>query len=828
MKNKKTIIYALSILSFIFLVGGVSYAYFVYDQGVVNVTLETGQMSVKVTNKNNLSLSNNVPISNTEGKALSNYIDFTVTGVTDTEAIYYEVDIVPKEGNTLDPKYVKTYLTDQSNNQLHGVSPYTLMQDSKYNFGKMIYANVILNNTDGSSKTTTKDFRLRFWIDEKYDSNGAETFNFDVYVYSQNVKPNLMNVFPSTITTHKADIKSVVFKSEPQSDIDTKCTQAASNGGVCEDITYQNRGNVKAWLDLDSNDSKYTLYVESEGTTYLTTGVQDEADSYENAIGLFHGFTSLTELTFSNIDTTLVTNMTRMFRECSSLTEIDLRSFNTINVTTLQQFLSYETLLTNVNISSFDTSNVENMYATFVSLPSILRLDLSNINTSSATTMRSMFNECTNLVNLDLSHFETENVESMFSMFLKCKSLVSLDLSNFNTSKVTDMYRMFRECSSLTSLNVSSFDTRNVENMGQMFLTCSSLPVLDISNFVTSKVTTMENMFQACSLLTSISLTNFDTSLVTNMYAMFYDCVALKTIDLSSFNTKKVTNMQVMFRGCTSLTTIYVNESKWSTAAVTESTNMFNLDTALVGGNGTAYTTSYRDKTYARVDKAGQAGYLTSKESNYVYSNITYDYNHGTYTYPEGINMNTNYFVDYGKDFEIEMVVRVSSLGNRVLIIGNYQSGVNSLNVEVNASNQLRMYLIKAEAAKGGTIAANEDITIIFNWFASSKYWRITAKGTTTDITLTGTSTMPDEVSLNSLVVGAKDNRTATNLFKQVIVKSLKITEKRVAGRELGSLPVPVKPGATFKGWTTTLNGSNQVSAETLVPNNDTTYYAHW
>jgi hypothetical protein len=34
----------------------------------------------------------------------------------------------------------------------------------------------------------------------------------------------------------------------------------------------------------------------------------------------------------------------------------------------------------------------------------------------------------------------------------------------------------------------------------------------------------------------------------------------------------------------------------------------------LVGGNGTAYNSSYIDKTYARIDTAEIPGYLTAKQ----------------------------------------------------------------------------------------------------------------------------------------------------------------------------------------------------------------------
>ena len=69
-----------------------------------------------------------------------------------------------------------------------------------------------------------------------------------------------------------------------------------------------------------------------------------------------------------------------------------------------------------------------------------------------------------------------------------------------------------------------------------------------------------------------------------------------------------------MFSRCTGLHTIYAGEG-WSTAAVTQSTNMFHNATSLVGGMGTVYNDSNpKDKTYAHIDGGpSNPGYFTEK-----------------------------------------------------------------------------------------------------------------------------------------------------------------------------------------------------------------------
>ena len=189
-----------------------------------------------------------------------------------------------------------------------------------------------------------------------------------------------------------------------------------------------------------------------------------------------------------------------------------------------------------------------------------------------------------------------------------------IDLSNFDTSNVTNMSKMFYNCG-ITLLNLSNFDTSQVTDMNNMFFGYSDDlegPDQDLSNFNTSKVKNMENMFYG-SMLENLDLSNFDTREVTNMSGMFSSS-SYDSLDLSSFDTSKVVNMSKMFEDSSILTTIYVNSSKWSTANVTSSNNMFNKCTKLVGGAGTKFTSSQIDKTYARVDGGtSNPGYLTAK-----------------------------------------------------------------------------------------------------------------------------------------------------------------------------------------------------------------------
>ena len=271
------------------------------------------------------------------------------------------------------------------------------------------------------------------------------------------------------------------------------------------------------------------------------------------------------------------------------------------------------------NLDVLNTSEVTNMHWMFYGCKNLASLDLSHFDTGNVTDMGGMFNGCNVLESLGVSHFNTQNVTDMSSMFYGCMLLTSLDVRNFDTQNVTTMNSMFSACNALTSLDVSGFNTAKVTNMASMFSGCKTLTSLDVTNLNTAKVTNMNAMFQSCSGLTSLDLTTFNTSLVTNMQGMFTSCTGLTELDLSSFDTHNVTNMYYMFGGgsvgtvpCANLVTVYVG-NEWSTAAVTNSSGMFQGCTSIVGGKGTTYDAGHVDKAYARVDGGpSDPGYFSS------------------------------------------------------------------------------------------------------------------------------------------------------------------------------------------------------------------------
>ena len=332
----------------------------------------------------------------------------------------------------------------------------------------------------------------------------------------------------------------------------------------------------------------------------------------KNTDNWFAGCVYLTEISgIENLKTDSVTNMSYMFDSCNSLTSLDVSGFKTDKVTDMNNMFHGCSGLTSLDVSGFKTDKVTNMSYMFDGCSNMTSLNVSGLNNGNVTNMSFMFRYCSNLTSLDISGFKTDKVKDMDWMFGGCYSLTSLDVSGFKTDNVKKMSYMFCGCSALTSLDVSGFVTDNVTDMNNMFSGCSALTSLDVSGFMTNNVTDMNNMFCGCSSLTGLDISGFDTENVTNMSAMFDRCSHLTGLDVSSFKTDKVKDMSSMFYENSELKTIY-SDSSWNIMNVTRSDNMFYDCKNLVGGEGTKYSYSHNDCTYAHIDGGTtNPGYFT-------------------------------------------------------------------------------------------------------------------------------------------------------------------------------------------------------------------------
>ena len=202
------------------------------------------------------------------------------------------------------------------------------------------------------------------------------------------------------------------------------------------------------------------------------------------------------------VDTSMMTDMYRMFRYCS--------------------------LLQNIDVSNWDVSNVTNMNGVFEGCQQLQSLDVSNWDVGGVTTMENMFLNCQLLQTLDVSSWDVSNVTNMNSMFRWCSQLQTLDVSNWDVSNVTDMDNIFYD-TQLQNLDVSKWDVSGVTNMHSAFR-ATKIQTLDVSNWDVGGVTTMNSMLRHCSQLQTLDVSNWDVSNVTDMFNMFSECSQLQTL----------------------------------------------------------------------------------------------------------------------------------------------------------------------------------------------------------------------------------------------------------------------------------------------------------
>ena len=588
MKKKEKITLGVIALLLIVTIIGVSYAAFTFGQSGKNLnTMTTGimQMSYEETS-NVIKMTGALPTTDATGKVRLNkgeYFDFTVSSTIQGEAeINWEIAAEDFSSNTFDGKNVKLYLTsiDSSGKETEVMAPKVFTKKTTENKKTGRPANMMSLATGTMSASTSTKYRLRMYVDEKYNpqgDGGGKKFAIRINVYGKLYEKSTGSQMKAYNFGSGSKYKNVVKV------VTQNTLTEPSNVTYSEDLSSKRDGSVMAYVGSDKvltiagEDSivanEYIKFYKLSNITSIDLTYLDTS-KVTNMSDMFYGCSSLTSLDVSNLDTSKVTNMSYMFYSCSSLTSLDVSKFDTSNVTNMSGMFAYCEKITTLDVSNLDTSNVTNMYDMFSNCSSLTSLDVSNLDTSKVTNMGGMFSNCRSLTSLDVSNLDTSNVTAMNSMFYSCSSLTSLDVSNLDTSKVTNMSYMFYICSSLTSLDVSNLDTSKVTNMSYMFSSCSSLTSLDVSNLDTSKVTNMSEMFMSCRSLTNLDLSNFDTSNVTNMSDMFGYCSSLTSLDLSNFDTSKVTDMSWMFENCSKMQIIKVS-NKWVIGSGCTTNNMF-------------------------------------------------------------------------------------------------------------------------------------------------------------------------------------------------------------------------------------------------------------
>ena len=197
-KRKTLILSVIGIIGLIIVTIGITYAVFTYTKlGTTDNTVTSGTLKFLYTEntgvKTGIKLTNALPISDTQGKALdgdNNVFDFSIEATnTGTEAIPYEVTLRKKSTSTLGEENVKVYLSDRTEaTEKEELEPtkYSELIQTSINVGNEIEKTIYKSSVSEGEVSYRKDFRLRMWIsdDSNQDDINGKEFTAMVNVYA--------------------------------------------------------------------------------------------------------------------------------------------------------------------------------------------------------------------------------------------------------------------------------------------------------------------------------------------------------------------------------------------------------------------------------------------------------------------------------------------------------------------------------------------------------------------------------------------------------------------------------------------------------------------
>ena len=338
-------------------------------------------------------------------------------------------------------------------------------------------------------KGASKTYYMVIWIDE-VDKNQPDTgkYNATIDFSSSNGTGvtstvgefNYMrNISADTFRSddYREKIKNVSFVDY----IDT------SNAVVQWDVSELGDNSIVVWLNSNSSDGYYDLYIGSKEEIYA-----------KDLSKFFLNMTKVDSISFDNLNTIQTVNMANMFDHlgCDSTTfKLDLgNKFDTRNVTDMRNMfdtVGYNSTVFSINLGDkFNTSNVNDfgkMFANTGYNSTNFVLDLGDkFYTSNMTNTWYMFfgtGYNSKSFYLDLgANFDTSNVTVMQCMFSNAGNKATsfeLKLGNkFKTDKVKIFYWMFngtgRNANSWI-LDLSTFTFDSADNYGAFLGTSNAI-----------------------------------------------------------------------------------------------------------------------------------------------------------------------------------------------------------------------------------------------------------------------------------------------------------------------------------------------------------------
>ena len=302
----------------------------------------------------------------------------------------------------------------------------------------------------------------------KINSNSAFVLSFDYAVSSEG------SWDPLIVSLDKKEIDKI---GNPKQKRQKNC-QVVLNAGSHElTLSYQKDGSNQRGADRGfvynmkalKQDELYAGVYDSATKKYTFKEVSvEEVSQNENAHLIYDGMKISDLPNYASLDKVVFeesfkkfepTTLSSFFEELRSLTSISgLENLNTTHVTDMSKMFYNCYELNSLNLSQFNTGNVEKMNEMFYNCHGLNSLDLSAFNTAKVNNMYRMFYYCF-VKTIDLSSFNTANVENMNEMFAGASLVVNIYASDlFKTDKLTSSKDMFKLCTKLPNFNKDEVD----------------------------------------------------------------------------------------------------------------------------------------------------------------------------------------------------------------------------------------------------------------------------------------------------------------------------------------------------------------------------------
>ena len=260
--------------------------------------------------------------------------------------------------------------------------------------------------------------------------------------------------------------------------------------------------------------------------------------------------------------------------------------------------------------------------------------DISSLVAQPALDFTSMFEHCLDLQTCNFSiNGEDNPIVSMANMFKDDWHLTALTmptLPRHTDYPLVRMDAMFRGCRDLaTRVDLSTIYMNDVTDMSWLFYQCTSLPSVKLpADLDTQNCTALQYLFGECrSLNEVINHELIDTRSAQYLTGM-WGYTQLEVLDCSKYSTASAIGVGGIFMECSQLKTIYAGDEFIMRPSITSTRYVFSNCRQLVGGNGTAWQSSYDDDgNMMWIDgKDGTIGLFTAKNfgtSYAVYNSTT-------------------------------------------------------------------------------------------------------------------------------------------------------------------------------------------------------------